>query len=142
MYDVGDGFDLCEVNFAVDECTLCELPCFCGCCTFVDESLEYLFDDNHIAVASEFDGVFSGVGVWCFVEKGGDCVYGIIVCVIDYAIVYGVGLCLLECGFSFEALVCDGDCIVSAESDDGKSGCAGWSGKSADGVFGVIHCYC
>lgn len=139
MYDVCNGFDLCEVNFSVDEGALGELPGLCGYCAFVDEGLEYLFDDNHIAVASEFDGVFAGVGVRCFVEKGGDGVNGVIVIVMEYAIVNGVALCLLECVFSFEALVCDGYCIVPAESYDGKSGSAGRCGKSADGVLGIIH---
>ena len=128
VYEVGEGFGLREVEFAVAEGAEGELAGLSEACAAVDECGEESLLEVEGAVAGEFDGFFAGEAVRCG-EVGGDAV-------VDIGDAAVGGVSRLE-GVNGEDAECDGECVGAAEADDGDAADARGCGDGGDGV--IVH---
>ena len=133
---VHDGFRLCQCHFAGKECPLGEFSGFSRLSTGSVDCFQQLASNKNAAVAGKFHGVLAGIAMRG-TEHGGDAVVQFAAGGIQKAAI-GTGIAgHLGERFSAgapEALLCNGDCGITGNTDHGNAAGSVWGCDCCNGM--------
>ena len=138
--EVGHGFGLAEVHFAVQEGSFGVFAGACQAASVGGEQAQHGLEDVGGAVAGDFDAVFAGVGVGGAIEGDDNFVDERAVVATYFAERGATGLCRIE-GPAAACMKqgCDVSDGPGARNAHNAQGAARGGGEGADGVFAVCH---